>query len=57
MRIPRLSPAAQSTIEYIVTILVVVAVLLAAGAYYQRNLQGKYREAGDVLGGGEQSGP
>jgi Flp pilus assembly pilin Flp len=57
MRIKRLSLKAQSTIEYVAVILVIIAVFIAAGVYYQRSLQGKYREAADTLGGGEQYTP
>lgn len=35
-------------------IIVIVVTLAIIGVYYQRSLQGKYREAGDALGGGEQ---
>ena len=57
MRIKRLSPKAQSIVEYVAVILVIIAVCIAAGVYYQRSLQGKYRQAGDALGGGEQYTP
>jgi len=33
---------------------VLVAVFIAMGAYYKRGLQGKYRQAGDVLSAGGQ---
>jgi hypothetical protein len=45
---------AQSTVEYVAIILVVIGILIAAGVYYQRSLQGKYRQSMDNLGGGEQ---
>ncbi len=48
---------AQSIIEYLGILILVVAVFIAAGAYYRRSLQGKYRQTGDVLGGGEQYTP
>jgi len=54
MRIKILSPKSQSMIEYIGVILVIIGVLIIAGAYYKRSLQGKYREAADAVGGGEQ---
>jgi len=54
MRIKRSAFGAQSLVEYIAAILVIVAVLIAAGVYYQRSLQGKYRQSVDTLGGGEQ---
>ena len=57
MPIKRLSPKAQSLIEYVAVILVIIAVCIAVGLYYQRSLQGKYRQAGDALGGGEQYTP
>ncbi|MFA6350432.1 MAG: hypothetical protein WCY12_05880 [Candidatus Omnitrophota bacterium] len=49
--------SAQSIIEYLGIIIVVIAVLIVGGAYYKRSLQGKYKQAGDVLGGGEQYTP
>jgi len=57
MRINRLSLKAQSIVEYIAVILVIIGVCVAAGIYYQRSLQGKYRQTGDFLGGGEQYTP
>jgi len=54
MRIKKLTPKAQSIIEYIAVIIVIVAVLIAMGVYYKRSLQQRYRQAADVLGGGEQ---
>jgi Flp pilus assembly pilin Flp len=57
MRAKRLSPKAQSIVEYVAVILVIIAVCIAAGVYYQRSLQGKYRQTGDALGGGEQYTP
>jgi hypothetical protein len=47
----------QSILEYLGAIIVIMAVLIVAGVYYQRSLQGKYRQTGDVLGGGEQYTP
>lgn len=44
---------AQSVLEYIVVIGVIAAAFIVAGVYYKRSLQGKYRQAVDVLGGGE----
>ncbi len=41
-------------VEYIAVILVIIAALIVGGVYYQRSLQGRYRQAGDVLGGGLQ---
>lgn len=46
---------AQSTVEYIAVILVIIGVFIVVGKYYQRSLQGRFRQAGDVIGGGEQS--
>lgn len=40
--------------EYIAVIILVIAVFIAMGAYYKRSLQARWRQAGDVLGGGEQ---
>jgi len=57
MRIKILNPKAQSITEYIGVIIVIITVLIVAGVYYQRSLQGKYRQAGDSLGGGEQYTP
>ena len=54
MRIKRLSPQAQSIVEYVAVILVIIGVCIVAGVYYQRSLHGKYRQTGDFLGGGEQ---
>ena len=54
MRREKLSLAAQSTVEYLAAILVIVGILIVAGVYYQRSLQGKYRQSVDTLGGGEQ---
>jgi hypothetical protein len=48
------SPGAQSIVEYVAVILIIVAVCAVAGIYYQRSIHGKYRETGDALGGGEQ---
>ena len=44
----------QTILEYLVIIGVIAAVFLAMATYYRRSLQGKYRQAGDVLGGGAQ---
>ena len=54
MWIKRLNPNAQSIIEYVAVILAIVVACTVAGIYYQRSLQGKYRQTGDFLGGGEQ---
>ena len=53
MRIKPLNRKAQSTLEYIGVILVIITVFIVAGVYYQRSLQGKYRQTGDSLSGGE----
>jgi hypothetical protein len=47
-------PKSQSLLEYVAIILVIVAVCAVMGIYYQRSIQGKYRQTGDFLGGGEQ---
>ena len=54
MRMKILSPKAQSIVEYVAVILVIIGVCVIAGVYYQRSVQGKFRQAGDALGGGEQ---
>jgi hypothetical protein len=54
MRKKTSSRKAQSIIEYVAIFLVVIGVFIAAGVYYKRSLQGKYKQAGDSLGGGEQ---
>lgn len=54
---PKLKNAAQSTLEYIVIIGILVAVLMVIGYYYKRSLQGKYKQAADVFGSGEQYQP
>lgn len=54
MCLKRLSPKAQSIIEYVAVVLMIIGICIVAGIYYQRSLQGKYRQAGDSLGGGEQ---
>ncbi|MCX5693768.1 MAG: hypothetical protein NT014_01340 [Candidatus Omnitrophica bacterium] len=53
----KISRKAQSTVEYLGMIIVIIAIFIIAGVYYQRSLQGKYRQAGDSLGGGEQYAP
>ncbi|HNW39960.1 MAG TPA: hypothetical protein PL125_07215 [Candidatus Omnitrophota bacterium] len=53
----KISLRAQSTIEYVAVILVIIGVFIVAGIYYQRSLQGKYRQTADSLGGGEQYTP
>lgn len=55
MSVRKLTSKAQSTVEYVAVILVIIAVFIAIGKYYQRNLQGRFRQAGDIIGGGEQS--
>ncbi|MBU0547995.1 MAG: hypothetical protein KJ710_01120 [Candidatus Omnitrophica bacterium] len=57
MRIKRLINKAQSIIEYVAVIIVIISCFIAMGAYYKRNLQERFRQAGDVLGGGEQYTP
>ncbi len=47
----------QSIVEYAVIIIMFIAVFIVMGAYYKRSLQGRYRQAGDMLGGGEQHTP
>lgn len=43
---------AQSIVEYVAIILVLIGILTVMGLFYKRGLQGRYRQAGDVLGGG-----
>ncbi len=52
----KLNFKAQSVMEYLLVLAVVTAVLILAGAYYKRSLQGKFRQSIDVIGGGEQAG-
>lgn len=47
----------QSILEYVVVVIIIIAVFLSIGVYYKRSLQGKYRQAGDVLGGGSHFTP
>jgi len=54
MSINQLKNKAQSIVEYVAVILVIVAVFIAIGAYYKRGLMGRYRQAGDVLSAGGQ---
>jgi hypothetical protein len=54
MRINKSNPKAQSIVEYVAVILLVIGVLIVVGVYFKRSLQGKYKESGDVFGGGEQ---
>jgi Flp pilus assembly pilin Flp len=57
MRIKELTRSAQSIVEYVAVLVVVIAVFIAIGVYYKRTLQGRLRQAGDVLGGGAQYTP
>ncbi len=45
---------AQSILEYLVVIIVLIAVFIAMGAYYKRSLQSRYRQAGDAISAGAQ---
>ena len=49
MNINQFKLRAQSTLEYVVVIIIVLGVFIVAGAYYKRALQGRYRQAGDAL--------
>jgi hypothetical protein len=42
-------------VEYVAVIIVIIGVFIVIGKYYQRSLQGKFRQSGDAIGGGEQS--
>ena len=53
----RLNLKAQAISEYLVVVVAFVVVFLLAAVYYQRSLQGKYRQTGDAIGGGEQYQP
>lgn len=44
----------QSTVEYVALIIIVIAAFIVMSAYYKRGLQGRYRQAGDVLSAGGQ---
>jgi hypothetical protein len=46
---------AQSTLEYILVIIAVIAIFVAIAKYYQRSLQSRFRQAADVVGGSEQN--
>jgi len=54
MKIRACADKAQSIVEYVAVIIVLLAVFIAMGAYYKRSLQARMRQAGDVLGSGEQ---
>jgi Flp pilus assembly pilin Flp len=56
MRVRALGKA-QSILEYVAVIGIIAAVLIVMGVYYKRAVQGRYRQAGDVFGGGEQYQP
>lgn len=45
--------AGQSLFEYILLFTIVVAALLIMGYYIRNSLSGKYRDASDVFGQGE----
>ena len=47
----------QMVLEYAVIIAVVAAVLIAMFVYTKNTVQGQYRQAGDVFGGGRQYEP
>ncbi|MBU2221110.1 MAG: hypothetical protein KJ722_00695 [Candidatus Omnitrophica bacterium] len=44
----------QSTIEYAVVIIIVVAALMAMFGFLKRHIQGGYRESADSIGAGRQ---
>jgi len=54
MQIRALIPKAQSLVELCAVLIVIAAMFIAIGAYYRRTIQARYRQAADVLGGGEQ---
>jgi len=55
MKARKLFNKAQSTLEYIAVVIAIIGVFMAIQKYYQRSLQGTFRQAGDAIGGGEQS--
>jgi len=57
MKIKRLSFNSQAILEYVITIILIIAALIVVGVYYKRSLQARYRQAADVMGGGEQYTP
>jgi len=48
---------AQTFVAYAALIAIIVAALIVIGRYLSRSLQGKYRDSGDVFGGGTQYEP
>ena len=45
---------ALSTLEYVIFFIVLAAVAIAMATYFKRSVQGRYRQTGDLFGGGEQ---
>lgn len=41
---------AQSTVEYLAVITIILAVFIAIGTYFKRGIQGRWKEAVDGLG-------
>lgn len=52
----KINNKAQSILEYVAVILVIIAAFIAMWTYYKRSLQGRYKQAGDVLSVGGQWG-
>jgi len=50
----RKNRAGQSLLDYVLLFTIVIAALLIMGYYIRNSLSGKYREAADVFGQGEQ---
>jgi len=48
---------AQTFLAYVVIVAILVAALVAMRSYFQRSIQEKFRQAGDVIGGGDQYEP
>lgn len=53
----KMNKKAQSFIEFAILIAVIAIALVAMRVYFLRSVQGKFREAGDVFGGGDQYAP
>ena len=47
----------QSILEYAILVMILISALFVGGLYYKRSLQGRYRQAADVLGEGSQYSP
>ena len=54
---PKNNKQAQAVLMYVVLTAIIVAALMAMRTYFARSVQEKFRQAGDVFGGGEQYEP